>query len=315
MTEILTVTRAGSDPFTYGQLRNARFAMPVRGLRVLADTPTDPELDARIAIAASAPGNVLCDVSAARWWGLPLPTYLRNGESHIGVAAPAGNAEPRNRKARGRRLLLPIEHVVEHRGCLVTTPARTWIDCAAVMREEFLLAMGDAGLHAGLFSTADIRAMVHWAYRRRGVATARRIWPMLNGLAESPGESRVRYHLLQTHMAEPECQIELLHYGEFVARLDLGWRDRKLAVEYDGIVHLSEEQRRRDAWRRNRIQQAGWRLIVVTGDDMQRIDQMVSLIRQAYNVTPLLVECALVAGNCDENEQPARIQRGGWGGG
>lgn len=283
MSEIYTVTRQGCDNYTYGQLRNTRFTMPVPGLRIHADAAPDTELDARIAVAASVPGSVLCDVSAARWWGLPLPTYLRNGESSIGVAVAAGNAEPRHRKARGRRLRLPDEHVVEHRGCLVTTPARTWIDCAAVMREEFLLAMGDAGLHAELFAEDDLRKMAHWAYRRRGVAHARRILPMLNGLAESPGESRVRYHLMEAGFPEPECQLELIHRGRFIARLDLGWRDRKLAVEYDGIVHLPEEQRRKDAWRRNRIQQAGWQVIVVTGDDLQRTAEMVTMIGQAFH--------------------------------
>lgn len=281
MNEIVNVTRQGGGGYTYGQLRNTRFAMPVPGLRVPAEVCVDDEFDARIALAASVPGTVLCDVSAARWWGLPLPTYLRFGESRIGVAVSAGNAEPRHSRARGRRLQLPHEHVVEHRGCLVTTPARTWLDCAAVMRAEFLLAMGDAGLHRQLFDLDDLRRIAHWGYRRRGVAHARLMLPMLNGLSESPGESRIRYHLVQAGLPEPECQIELFRRGEFIARLDMGWRDQKLALEYDGIVHLPEDQRRKDAWRRNRIQRAGWQVLVVTSDDLQRISTMVAMVDQA----------------------------------
>jgi hypothetical protein len=285
----MRVSRCGTDELTYAQLRSQRFTAPARGVRIGSEIPSDPPLEMRIALAASKPGRVVCDVSAARLWGLPLPTYLRRGETRIGIAVPAGNAEPRHQITRGRRLRLPEEHITEHDGCLVTTPERTWIDCAAKVREDELLAMADAGIHMGLFTEDELKKITHWAYRRRGVAHARRVVPMINGLAESPGESKVRFHLVMSGFFDPpECQINLHDCGEFIARVDLGWRQRTLAVEYDGVVHLAEDQRRRDAWRRNRIEQMGWRVIVVTADDLREPHRMVDIIKDAYESrTPL----------------------------
>lgn len=282
-TEILRVTRDGCGPFTYNQLRGQRFQAPLHGIRIAASIDVDEEVVARIALAASRPGTVLCDISAALWWGLPVPNFLTGPQRAVGIAAPADAAKPRHRSVRGRRLDLPDEHIVEHRGCRVTTPARTWVDCAGVLRDEDLLAMGDAGLRHGLFTEEDLRHMTHWAYRRRGVAHARLVLPWLDGKAESPGESRVRYHCLRVGFPAPECQIELHHHGSFIARLDLGWRAQRVALEYDGIVHLPEEQRRKDAVRRNRIQQHGWRLLVVTHDDLQHTARMIDFIRHALH--------------------------------
>ena len=63
----------------------------------------------------------------------------------------------------------------------------------------------------------------------------------------------------------------------------MGWRAERVALEYDGIVHLPEAQRRKDALRRNRIQEAGWRLLVVTIDDLRNSAPMIHLIRQALD--------------------------------
>jgi hypothetical protein len=285
MSEILRVSRDGVGHLTYNQLRSKRFRAPLRGVRV-TKTETEvgaAEFGARLALAAARPGAVLCDVSAAAWWGLPLPPFLIQPDVAVGLAVPPTDAAPRHRMARGRRLELPPDHIVQDRDCFVTTPARTWVDCAAMLRDEDLLAMGDAGLRMGLFDDDALGQMVTWAYRRRGVAHARFVRPLLNGLAESPGESRVRFRCIAAGLPAPECQIHLRYGGQFVARLDMGWRAERVALEYDGIVHLPEAQRRKDALRRNRIQEAGWRLLVVTIDDLRNSAPMIHLIRQALD--------------------------------
>ena len=54
--------------------------------------------------------------------------------------------------------------------------------------------------------------------------------------------------------------------GQFVARLDMGWRDLLRAVEFDGDdAHHSAEQQARDLARRERVERCGWGIAVVTG--------------------------------------------------
>ena len=49
----------------------------------------------------------------------------------------------------------------------------------------------------------------------------------------------------------------------------MAWIDERVILEYDGAVHLEERQRRRDAQRRNMLQEAGWMIITVTADDLR----------------------------------------------
>ena len=151
------------------------------------------------------------------------------------------------------------------------TPARTWLDCAAFLSDRDVLAMGDAVLHRDLASEADLRAMTHWAYRRRGVAKCRRVLDLLDGAAESPAESWVRYEFLIAGLPRPQCNVDVFDaFGNWLARADMLWAAERIIVEYDGAVHLDERQRRRDAQRRNLLQEAGWLLIVLTADDLRQ---------------------------------------------
>lgn len=52
--------------------------------------------------------------------------------------------------------------------------------------------------------------------------------------------------------------------GRFVARLDLAWPERKVAVEYDGLWHDDPEQFHRDRQRLNRLLGRDWIVLHVT---------------------------------------------------
>ncbi len=82
--------------------------------------------------------------------------------------------------------------------------------------------------------------------------------------SESPRESIVRVHLVRFGLPRPVCNLDVFHDDAWVARVDIAWPEALLAVEYDGMGHLDEGQRRRDAWRRNALQRAGWLVITLT---------------------------------------------------
>ena len=132
-------------------------------------------------------------------------------------------------------------------------------------------------------SAEALELVCHWAFRRRGVAVARKARAMLDPGAESPGESRARVVLLVGRVPAPECNADVIHLGEWLARADMLWRRQRVIVEYDGAVHLAEEQRRRDAVRRNLLQSAGWFVIVFTARDLRHPEQMCRLVKDALN--------------------------------
>lgn len=226
---------------------------------------------------------VLCDVSAAHRWDLPLPLWLAPelGGQPVGVAVQRGLDRQRRRGVRGRRLTLPPEHLTIYRGQSLTTPARTWLDCAELLPPEHLVAVGDVILRRRLAEVVDLEAMIRWGRGRRGVTTARLVLPLLDAAAESPQESITRYHLMAGRLPRPVCNLDIIVAGEWLARADLAWPAQRVIVEYDGADHLDERRRRSDAARRNLLQDRGWRVIVFTASDLRHPHAMVALVRSA----------------------------------
>lgn len=277
-----TVTREGLGPLSGDQLRHPRFARPTRGVRLPADVPLDQTNHLRGVLLVSSDDAVTADVSAARLWSLPLPPWLID-EDVAAVAVKRGGNRSRRIGVRGRRLTIPDDHITVHRGIRVTTPERTWLDCAASMPPGYVLAMADALLRRSVASPGSLSDMVRWGAGRRGVRTARKAAAMADARAESPAESVVRFHIVESGLPTPVCNLNVIHRGEWLARADLAWPEWKVIVEYDGQHHLDEARRRHDAVRRNLLQDAGWLVIVLTGRDLHRMEPALQLIRSALH--------------------------------
>jgi very-short-patch-repair endonuclease len=81
--------------------------------------------------------------------------------------------------------------------------------------------------------------------------------------AESIPESELRV-LLRLAGLSPIPQFVVHNGSTFVARVDLGFEEERVAVEYDGSWHGDASQLGRDRQRLNLLQEAGWRVISVT---------------------------------------------------
>lgn len=78
----------------------------------------------------------------------------------------------------------------------------------------------------------------------------------------------MRVLLVRAGLPKPQTQIEL---RELRVRVDMGWREWKVAVEYDGIQHWDDPYQR--AWDIERIallEAAGWAVIRVSATMLSR---------------------------------------------
>ena len=282
------VTARGAPGLTREQTRTQRFVSPSRGVRHVAEPPDLSAARAAAAVLATQGEAMLCGLAAARLGGLPLPPWIALAQDPppVSIAVAPGGSHPQRRGVAGHRLDLPVEHRAGKDGLPVTSPARTWLDCAALIPIEHLVAMGDAALRQNLADRETLTATVAWARRRRGVVNARRALPILDARAASPGESIVRAHLVLDGLPRPTCNAEIIVNGEWLARADLLWPEQRVIVEYDGQVHLEERQRRIDAARRNLLQEAGYLVIVFTAADLRHPWQMSAYVRSALRSRP-----------------------------
>lgn len=246
-----------------------------RGVWVPRDS--EPSLAVRsYALASLYPGSTLIGPSAAAVRGARLDPGFR---PEIAVPHTTG----RRAGAVIRRYEVPEQHVQLISGTRVASPALTAFDLARFHdREKAVLAIEkllDASpttrsLWAdGLDSLFD--GIPHWW----GATRARRVVAEVDPLNESAWESILRLAMSEAGIGGFVSQFRLPDLG---IRLDFAHPEAKVAVEFDGEHHRSKKQQDDDALRRNRLQAAGWIVIVVTARSlMGRRDQLLVTIRAA----------------------------------
>ena len=103
---------------------------------------------------------------------------------------------------------------------------------------------------------------------------------VMDGGAESPQETRLRLVLVGARLPVPETQIAFRdRHGIVRVRVDMGWREWKVAIEYDGIQHWdSPSQRAWDIERIALLEAAGWAVIRVSAAMLSRPELIVERV-------------------------------------
>ncbi|SFF74885.1 hypothetical protein SAMN05216574_12560 [Blastococcus tunisiensis] len=105
---------------------------------------------------------------------------------------------------------------------------------------------------------------------------------LADGLAGSPQETRLRLLLHRSELPRPVAQFVVRTGDGFVARVDFGWPDRKVAVEYEGVWHGRRPQQvAADRRRLNRLREAGWIVVFVTAEDLHQPGLLVARVASA----------------------------------
>lgn len=79
----------------------------------------------------------------------------------------------------------------------------------------------------------------------------------------------MRLVLIAAGFPPPETQIPVYdEWGQLVAVVDLGWRDIKVGVDYDGKHHrMTRSQFARDIRRHADVTELGWDDVRITAED------------------------------------------------
>ena len=266
-------------PFTSGEALAAgasrwglsRLVAEHRVRRVLTDVyvrwdePDTMLTRARAAAVVLPPQAVAVNRTAAWLWGVdtlrpweldaapPLEFFVLRGHTRIrreGVCSGQRDLSSRDITSIG--------------GVSLTVPVRTALDLACTLGAYDALAAMDGLARVQGLASADLLRELPRFRRRRGVVQARRLVPIVDGRAESTGESYARLAIHDAELLIPEPQHWVLHRGTPTYRLDLAYPWLKICVEYDGeAYHSSDEQRDADRRRREWLEARGWKVIVV----------------------------------------------------
>ena len=181
-------------------------------------------------------------------------------------AVPRGRTPLRRPGVRCYTTDLVAEDVEEVQGLPCTTVQRTAIDLARWSGPGLALGILDAMARRRLVVPEELLCLVErWAGDRH-VGQARRLIALCDPASESYGESALRLRFLDAGFPPPELQIPLTDTGGVERRrLDLGYRKKRYAWEYDGEeYHSGLDAEAADRRRREEIDREwGWTVVGV----------------------------------------------------
>jgi hypothetical protein len=258
-----------------------RVAKPFRGATVALEPTTLDELCAAY-LTRAAPGQAFSHVTAARLLTLPLPVRVARQRA-LDVAALAARRPPQVRGVVGHHFdRLP--RIVTVRGLPVISPVDTWLHLANTLTVPELVVVGDHLVRKKrpLAKLPELEAAVAAHAGHRNVTKLREALALVRPLTGSPKETELRLLILAAGLPEPIVGYEVHHDGYWVGTPDLAFPGERVAVEYEGEVHrVDPDTFREDIDRRERFEDAGWRVIRVTADQLLRPAALMERIRYA----------------------------------
>ena len=187
---------------------------------------------------------------------------------------PAELNQPHRHKTND--ILLHSDKLADDEVCIAngipaTTPARTAYDLGRRRGLTAAVIRLDALMQATNLKPTDVEALAERHRGARGIVQLREAIDLSDGGAESPQETRTRLILTRAGLRPKRTQIDVFdRFGEFVRRIDMGWDEWMVGVEYDGAQHWTDPAiRSHDIDTQARLEALGWRIIRV-GAEMLR---------------------------------------------
>lgn len=272
-------------PFTAGEaraagltddiLRGSRFRRLFRGVYLLSSVEPTFEVWLSAATLILPKDAIVSHLTALRLYGLAIgPAWPLHFSTRTVTHSRQKGIEVHRRKARVPERLV--------KNLPITGPDRTLIDIATKVGLIELIQAADWMLHARL-TTLESLAERAMNQHLDGVRRVRASLGLMREGVESPMETVVRLMLVFARLPHPSCNADIRDaQGRFIARGDLVYFEFLVLVEYDGWHHERDgRQRQRDRERREALEGSGWRVIVVTSEDLKRKREVVHRVHAA----------------------------------
>ncbi|MGL5809637.1 MAG: endonuclease domain-containing protein [Nocardioides sp.] len=252
-------------PFTYAealargitaqQLRGPGFRSIFRGVYVVAHAPETVTLRAKAALLLFPPTAVASHLTAARLYSLPVPA---SDLVHVTVADPRDRRRTQGLQSHVRSAPFEVRLVD---GVPVPGPDVLLRQLRSQLGLVALVAVADQVVRRDLLTLRDVRQLP-----RLGPAAR-----LIRARVDSPMETRTRLLFHFAALPEPVVNGTIVDARGATRRADLAWPAALLIVEYDGRHHIEvREQWHSDLARRERLEDLGWRVVVLTSPDIYR---------------------------------------------
>jgi hypothetical protein len=259
-----------------GRLRRRDIRRPFHGVQIVGSFGTLRERCSAYRVRMKE-GHSFSHQTTILLQGLPLARVFEEEiDLHVCVVMP-GRA-PTTRGIVGHRIRI-APPVIDLDGLPVVRMDEGWAQMAPLLSLDELIELGDAVLWRDRELHGAMRAAADTPYRP-GRERLRKALREIRFGAASPGETRTRLLLTRAGIRQPELNAEVALPGELV-HPDMVWRDRMIALEYEGAGHREEEQFEYDLGRYARMREAGWTVVQVSKDQLTgpKADALIRRVR------------------------------------
>jgi len=244
---------------SWGVLKGPLFRKVLHGVYISARAPRRELERLEAALLIHPAGAYATHTSAARVYGLPVPSRLT--DEHVTVFHRKDRRSPRGVRSH---LAPELARVVSMHGVPVSSPEQLFIQLAGLLNLVELVVVGDALVRWHPITPAALVQAAAASHDRHARA-ARRAASYVRPDVDSPMETRLRMLIVLAGLPEPVVNFKVLCAdGRLRYRFDLSYPDLKLIVEYDGRQHRDDfDQWDRDIERDDWFDHAGWMIVRV----------------------------------------------------
>ena len=287
----LTYREALTAGLTADQLKRGRLINVSHGIYRPDAWTFDLRGAARV-LSAASPGAWISHSTAARLQALLLPPWLADSDE-LHLSKPRQLPQLRRKGIVSHNVTALRGEVESAGGLQISMRSRTWLDLARTLPLPDLVCLGDQlirrpraefeGRSEPYATLTSLREMASQHRNLQGIVRARDALDLMRVGADSAPETLLRLAIADAGLPEPELQLTL--WGrEGGPSADAGYRERRVALQYDGAHHLDELQQFSDRRRDKAFDNAGWTVLIFTQQDLaDGFQDAVKRIRQALS--------------------------------
>ena len=179
---------------------------------------------------------------------------------------------------------LDVVQPVSHDDLPVADPVESWVELASMLDVDDLVIVGDALLRRvrPLSELPALQEAVDAASGRPGIRRLRQSLPLVRPRTDSPMETVLRLAIVRAGLPEPNVN-HVIHAADRSYHADLAYPTARIAIEYDGEQHRTDDRQYQvDIDRLWSIQAAGWRVVRVNRVHLaNKADDAIARIRAA----------------------------------
>jgi len=225
---------------------------------------------------------ILFGPTAFQVLGVALPPSLQDW-TNCHLLVPTDVYRPVRHGVVAHRTMSECDIWREIHGMPLLHPVDHWLQLRATMDE--LIEVGDGLLRrrSPWLTLEEFTRRLSELEGRPGVKAARKAARWVVPGTDSLRETTTRLLLVHAGFPQP-----LVNYPVFCPsvgmtyHVDLGYDKEKLAIEYDGVVHVgNREQMEIDAQRRRHLQDEGWLIITVTANQLNHPAELIRSVETA----------------------------------